>query len=155
MIRAHRQAQHSARRRMALWALCAFLLVKGFVPAGFMPSDGSSPGPYMLCPGDQLSALLLSTQAPHSDSPHHHTGQMDAHADHHKGQHELSGHQAQQALCVFAVTLPLAALLFSFVLTLPSPGLLSPYSMLRSIRWHSAVRILPAVRAPPTDSIAA
>lgn len=141
---------------MALWVLCAFLLAKGFVPAGFMPSDGSAPGLYMLCPGDPLSALLLTTQAPESGS-HHHTGQLAAHPDHHQhdGQHELSRHQAQQALCVFAATLTLAALLFSFVLALPLPGSQPPRLMRRGRFRRFAVRLLPAVRAPPTASIAA
>ncbi len=155
MIRAHRHREHSTRRRMALWVLCAFLLAKGFVPAGFMPSDGSAPGLYMLCPGDPLSALLLTTQA-HDSGPHHHPGSLAAHPDHHHdSQHELSGHQAQQALCVFVVTLTLAALLLSFVLALPLPGSQSPCPMHRRTLRRPSVRILPAVRAPPTDSIAA
>ena len=58
--------------------LAAFLVVRGFVPPGYMPSDGSSGSFYMLCHGDFHSAQILALDPASVSS----TDTSQTHAEH-------------------------------------------------------------------------
>lgn len=113
--------------------LAATLLVRGLVPAGYMPAAQDGKMVVMLCSAPGSSETTVTLPIDHRDTSHHHRQQPD---------HPCAfGSLAGSALAATEPTLLLAAILFAFVAAIFWRPLILP---------RQSGQILPPLRGPPT-----
>ncbi|SNS97925.1 MULTISPECIES: DUF2946 family protein [unclassified Azospirillum] len=120
-----------ATRRFAAWLLLAALVLRGLIPAGFMPNleTGNGQGWLVICTGAGERSIKLD------DGTGGQHGPVDQH---------------QQGLCPFAALVGLTPILFLAALLLP----LLPCRLIRPLAVYVPLsRLLacapPGARAPP------
>lgn len=128
--------------------------MRAIVPAGYMPSDGSTSSWFMLCYGDSLSRQVIAVTDPHHG--HHSMGesasQGGASGEH--ALHELGKQHAQQGVCTYAAQVVVyAMLLFALVFILCVQRLNGAY-LYHYFTARCARFVWPVTRAPPCYFIA-
>lgn len=64
---------HTLLKETGLWILLfAVLVTRGFIPTGTMPNAAGQGLPWVLCPSDASSALLIELFPQESGAHHHH-----------------------------------------------------------------------------------
>ncbi|GAC1628427.1 MAG: hypothetical protein NVS9B10_18340 [Nevskia sp.] len=148
----------SGWHRCALWLALGSVLLRGLVPAGFMPgwTQAGTDGRYSwltICPAGELQALL--PQDPHAQH-HHHPGAaampagtaaaaagMD-HSAHRLGEAHLS--------CPFAAAAAPGLPVALAALALPAPGLAFVAAQRPPGPLATRLRRLPPARGPPRQA---
>jgi hypothetical protein len=139
----------SRLRLAALWLALAGVLLRGLVPAGFMPgwtqagTDGSRSW-LMVCPAGELATLLPAD--PHA---HHHHMQGAAAGDDHDAHRIGEAHLGCPFAAVAAPALPSAATTF-LAISRPTTSAV-PFGSLAPPT--SDQRRLPPARAPPVSAV--
>lgn len=138
---------------VGLWVLLLSVVVtRGMIPAGTMPSALGAGSPWMLCPSDSGSALLIElfpsedAHAHHHHSHHHHSPQHDSHSSHHQGHASTSDKS-----CEFSALGSIATVSFTISIGESLPDETLPLLWPNSQAYPYRLYQRPPARAPPSS----